>query len=281
MKIAIITDSTAYISESVLEKYQIHRIPLNVIIGDKSYEEEIELTADEFYPLVRDSQELPKTSQPSIGYMVDKLTALAKDYDAVIPIHLSSGISGTFQTMQAAAKIVESIAVYPFDSEVSAMAQGLYVIEAAKMALEQDTTPDKIIKRMNEMKESLRAYFVVDDLQHLHRGGRLSSTQAVIGSMLKVKPILHFVDKKIVPFEKIRTQKKALKRIAELFDHDAKIGKPIRAVVIHANAPELAETVKNELQERFANATIDISHFGAVIGTHLGEGSLGLTWYLE
>jgi len=280
MKIAIITDSTAYLEKSLIKQHNIHIVPLNVIIGDQSYEEETELTAERFYPLVRNSRELPKTSQPSIGYMTDKLNELAKEYQAVIAIHLSSGISGTFQTMQSAGKIAKEIDVYPYDSEVSAMAQGFYVLEAAKMA-EEGATPDEIFARLDEMKQSLRAYFVVDDLQHLQRGGRLSGAQALIGGMLQVKPILHFVDKKIVPFEKIRTQKKALKRISELFDEDAKKGKKIRGVVIHANVPELAEEFRDELQSQYLNVDLDISYFGAVIGTHLGEGSLGLAWYTE
>lgn len=280
MKVAIITDSTSYIPEEIREKYNIIVAPLSVNFGNQSYEEETELSAEDFYTLVRDSKELPKTSQPSIGYLTDKLTELAKEYDAAIAIHLSSGISGTFATMQTAGRMVENIDVYPFDSEISCMPQGFYVIEAAKM-VEQGATPDAIIERLNEMKQSMRAYFVVDDLQHLHRGGRLSGTQALVGSMLQVKPILHFVDTKIVPFEKIRTQKKALKRIVELFAEDAATGKPIRATVIHANVPELGESFADELRARFPNATIELSYFGAVIGTHLGEGSLGLGWYIE
>lgn len=201
MKVAIITDSTSYIPLEIREKYNIIVVPLSVTFGNKSYEEETELSADEFYTLVRDSKELPKTSQPSIGYITDKLTELAENYDAAIAIHLSSGISGTFNTMQTAGNMVEDIKVYPFDSEISCMPQGFYVIEAAKM-VEEGKSPEEIIARLNEMKQSMRAYFVVDDLQHLHRGGRLSGTQALVGSMLQVKPILHFHETKIVPFEK-------------------------------------------------------------------------------
>lgn len=280
MKIAVLTDSTSYLAESTRKKYNIEVVPLSVTFGNTSYEEEIELSAEEFYSLVRNSKELPKTSQPSIGFMTDKLTELAKDYDAVIAIHLSSGISGTYQSMQTAGTMIDEIDVHVFDSEMSCMAQGFYVLETVKM-IEQGSTPEEIIARLNEMKQSMRAYFVVDDLQHLHRGGRLSGTQALVGSMLQVKPILHFVDKKIVPFEKIRTQKKALKRIVELFDEDAKTGKPIRASIIHANVPDLAQAFAEELESLYPNADISISYFGAVIGTHLGEGSIGLAWYLE
>lgn len=280
MKVAIMTDSTAYLPEELRKELQIEMVPLSVVFGDRSYEEEIDLPASDFYPLVRDAKELPKTSQPSIGYMTEKLEQLAKEYDAVVSIHLSSGISGTYQSMQTAGSMVDGIDVHVFDSEISCMPQGFYVLEAAKLA-QEGATPSTILARLKEMKQSMRAYFLVDDLTHLHRGGRLSGAQALVGSMLQVKPLLHFVDTKIVPFEKIRTQKKAIKRLISLFDEDAKTGKPIRAVVIHANCPDEAKAIVSELERNYPNAEISTSYFGAVIGTHLGEGSLGLGWYAK
>lgn len=278
MKVAIITDSTAYIPEDVRKLYDIYMVPLIVNLGDTSYEEECELTAEKFYPMVREEKTFPKTSQPSIGKMVDLLESLKGEYDAAIAIHLSSGISGTIQSMQSAIKMVEGFETHVFDSEISCMVQGFYVLEAAKLAKE-NKDPESILNRLKEMKTSMRAYFMVDDLTHLHRGGRLNGAQALLGSMLQVKPILHFVDTKIVPFEKIRTQKKALNRLMDLFAEDAADGTKIRATVIHANVPQLAETFIEELKEKYPNVEVSLSYFGAVIGTHLGEGSLGLGWY--
>ncbi|NSL51775.1 DegV family protein [Calidifontibacillus erzurumensis] len=279
MKIAIVTDSTAYIPKNVREQLEIEMIPLNVIFGTESYQEEIELTIEEFYEKVRHSTELPKTSQPAIGLFEQTYRKLKdKGYEAVISIHLSSGISGTYQASRTAADMVEGITVYSYDSEISCMAQGFYVIEAAQMA-KQGKKVFEILARLDEIKNSMVAYFMVDDLSHLQRGGRLSGAQALIGSLLQVKPILHFENTKIVPFEKIRTQKKALKRILELFDEDANTGVPIVASVIHANRPETAEQIKNQIQENYPNVEISISYFGPVIGTHLGEGALGLVWY--
>jgi len=119
---------------------------------------------------------------------------------------------------------------------------------------------------------------MVDDLSHLQRGGRLSSAQALIGSLLQVKPLLHFEEKVIVPFEKIRTRKKAMKRIVELLEEDVKSGDPYRAAIIHANREEEANEWKAELEALFPNVEFMISYFGPVIGTHLGEGSMGLGW---
>ena len=122
---------------------------------------------------------------------------------------------------------------------------------------------------------------MVDDLSHLQRGGRLSSAQAFVGSLLQVKPLLHFVDKKIVPFEKIRTRKKALKRMFELLGEDAASGVQVKAVLIHANRLDEANELKAELEATYPNAEVSVSHIGPVIGTHLGEGAFGIGWYKE
>lgn len=276
MKTAVVTDSTAYIPKEMRDKLQIHMIPLSVIFGNETYKEEVEIQASDFYEEVK-TKELPTTSQPSTGEFLTLFEKLAKDYDAVISVHLSSGISGTFQGAVTAGEMIEGIKVYPFDSEVSCMVQGFYAIEAAEMA-QAGKGPDEIMARLNEMKTTTRAYFMADDLSHLQRGGRLSSAQAIIGSLLQVKPLLHFEKKVIVPFEKIRTRKKAMKRIVDLLEEDAKSGDAYRAAIIHANREDEAKEWKAELEEKFPNVEFMVSYFGPVIGTHLGEGSMGLGW---
>ncbi|MFJ7858071.1 DegV family protein [Peribacillus sp. NPDC097264] len=278
MKTAVVTDSTAYIPKEMRERLHIHMMPLNVIFSNEAYREEVDITADEFYEEVKKQEKLPTTSQPPIGLFVEKFEELKQNYDDVISIHLSSGISGTYQGAIAAGDMVEGIRVHAFDSEISCMVQGLYVLEAAQMALD-DKSADEIMARLREMKQSVRAYFMADDLSHLQRGGRLSSAQALIGSLLQVKPLLHFVDKVIVPFEKIRTRKKAMKRIADLLGEDAASGLPYRAVIIHAKREEEATEWKTELEARFPNVEFSLGYFGPVIGTHLGEGAMGMGWY--
>ncbi len=277
MKTAIVTDSTAYIPKELREQFNIHMIPLSVILNGEVYREEIDITATDFYTEVRNEERLPTTSQPSLGNFVELFETLSKEYDAVISIHLSSGISGTYQGAIQAADMVDGIEVYAFDSEISCMMQGFYTLEAAKLA-NQGEDPQTIINVLNEMKPTLKAYFMVDDLSHLQRGGRLSSAQAIIGSLLQVKPVLHFVDKVIVPFEKIRTKKKALKRITDLLGEDVEKGVPLQACVIHANCEEDAAQWKSELEQRFPEVEFTLSYFGPVIGTHLGEGALAMGW---
>ncbi|QHE53603.1 DegV family protein [Pontibacillus sp. HMF3514] len=278
MKTAIVTDSTAYIPEDVRKQHHIHMIPLSVLFGNESYKEEVDISTEDFFDMLRKSDELPKTSQPSIGMFQELYENLSLKYDAVVSIHLSSGISGTYQTSTTAGEMTEDLDVYTFDSEISCMAQGFYVLEAAEMA-NNGATPDQIMSRLEEMKNSLQAYFMVDDLTNLHRGGRLSGAQAVVGSLLQVKPVLHFVDTKIVPFEKIRTRKKALKRVKGLFEEVAAEGEPMKATIIHANREAEGQEILEELQEQYPHVEFVLSYFGPVIGTHLGEGAIGIGWY--
>ncbi len=279
MRTAIVTDSTSYIPKEVRDSLDIHMLPLNVIFGDASYQEEVEITAEQFFLKVREQKELPKTSQPAYGTIIEKFEQLSKEYEAVVAITLSSGISGTYQSIVSAGSMIDNLEVVAYDSEISCMVQGFYVIEAAEMA-KSGAGPTEIIERLDEIKKSANAYFMVFDLDHLQRGGRLSSAQAFVGSLLQVKPILTFVDKQIVAFEKIRTEKKAMKRITDLFGEVASNGEKMKAVVIHSNREDDAKKLAQQLSETYPNVELETSYFGPVIGTHLGEGALGLGWYV-
>lgn len=277
MKIAIVTDSTAYLTEEERSRYNIHMIPLSVNLEDGVYEEEVEITASEFYDKVRNSKVFPKTTQPPVGKFVELFEQLAKDYDEVISIHLSSGISGTFSGAVQAGNMVEGVNVTAFDSEIACSPQGMYVLEAAKM-VEQGATVEEIIAHLESIRPTLGAYFVVDDLAHLQRGGRLSAAAALIGGLLQVKPVLHFVDKVIVPFEKIRTRKKALRRVEELLAQAIEQHGDLQATVIHSNCEKEAAEWMKQLQATHPNVSFKLSYFGPVIGTHLGEGALAVGW---
>src|SRR5699024_1451328 len=145
------------------------------------------------------------------GSFVELFEELADQYDHIISIHLSKRFSGTYEAAKSASTMVDNIEVHAFDSELAAMPLGFFVIAAAEM-VQEGKSVNEIIKSLDDMKQKTRAYFMVDDLSHLQRGGRLNSAQAILGSVLNIKPILHVVDGLIVPFEKIRTRKKALNR---------------------------------------------------------------------
>src|SRR5699024_5999083 len=138
---------------------------------------------------------------------------------------------------------------------------------------------EAIIDRLQAMKQNINAYFMVDDLTNLQKGGRLSSAQAIIGGLLKVKPILHMVDGLIVPFEKIRTRKRAITRIMEMLARDAEAYDLTKVVFIHGNKEQATMNLESQYKEQQPEVETLISYFGPVIGTHLGENSVGVAWY--
>lgn len=280
MKIAVVTDSTAYIPTDLLEKYQIHTIPLSVNFGDETYREDIDITTEQFYEKIKTTETLPSTSQPAIGAFMELYKKLEDNYDAVISIHLSKKFSGTFEAAVSAGNKMEKIKVHAYDSEISAMPQGFSVLRAAELVAAGEDV-ETIIQQLNKLKVNTRAYFMVDDLSHLQRGGRLNGAQAIIGSLLNIKPILHVVDGLIVPFEKIRTRKKALGRIMSMLEDDIQQKQVKKVVFIHANNETAAQKLRDDFLKVHPDMETLISYFGPVIGTHLGEGSLGVTWYSE
>ncbi len=210
-KTAIITDSTAYLDESLIEKLEVQVIPLSVNFGEKTFREGSDITTSLFYQKLEDEVSLPTTSQPAIGEFVALMEQLKSNgVTDIVCIHLSAKISGTLQTALSAGEMVEGVSVFGFDSEISCSPQGFYVQVAAKMA-QEGSTGSEIMTYLTEMKHQVRAYFMVHDLNHLRRGGRLNGAQAIVGSLLQIKPILHFEDGLIMPYEKVRTEKKSLK----------------------------------------------------------------------
>lgn len=277
MKTAVVTDSTAYLTPEERERYHIHMVPLCVNIAGDVYDEEVDLTAGEFYDKVRGAKEFPKTTQPPIGKFVELFEQLSKDYEDIVTIHLSSGISGTYQGAVQAGNMVEGMNIYAFDTEIAAYVQGMYVKEAAKLAA-TGASGAEIMAHLESLRQTSQAYIIVDDLAHLQRGGRLSAAAALIGGLLQVKPVLHFQDKIIVPYEKIRTRKKALRRAEEKLAEALEQTPQLQATVIHANCEEEAKEWMASLQQSYPTIDFTLSYFGPVIGTHLGEGSVALGW---
>lgn len=281
MKIAVVTDSTAYLDESEVEKYGIKVVPIPVIIDGKSYNEGIDITNEEFYDKLRNSQSFPSTSQPPIGQMIEFYNELADEgYDAVISIHLASTISGFYNSLVQIAPSIDRIKVVPYDSQITVKLMGYLAIVASKLA-SQGADIEEIIKQLDDLKSTIDELFIVDDLQNLVRGGRLSNASAFIGGILKIKPLLTFDDNshEIVAFEKIRSRKKALLRVEELFAQAvANSPYPLRALVLDANDPVAGDAWTKSIKEKYPTMTVEHSYFGPVIGTHLGEKALALGW---
>ena len=280
-KIAIIMDSTAFLSEDLKKELDIRTVYLNLIVDSNSYKEVIDMPLDKYYDYLKNpNNAFPTTSQPAIGEVVACLEKLKEEgYTDVIAIALSSGISGTYSSYSVAGLMVDGLNVHPFDSEVSCRPEGYYAIKAARL-IKEGKSCKEIISALNEMKKVSKAYFMADDLTHLQRSGRLSGAQAMVGSLLQVKPLLHFDNKVIVPFQKIRTYKKVVARIYELFDEYYKQheGEHITVCVLHVDALEKAEEIKKYVDENYSNVTVEIDGISPVISTHLGIGAVGFGW---
>ncbi|USS86653.1 DegV family protein [Fructilactobacillus cliffordii] len=281
MKTAIVTDSTCYLSKKEIKKYHIHIIPLELLFGATEYLENVDITSKDFYLKLAEASELPTTSQPATGKLIELYNQLADEgYENVITITLAGTISGFYNQIGNIANMVSNLRVIPFDSEITLGLMGDLAIYAAQLAA-VDTDPDTIIAKLKEQRATIDELFVVDDLKNLVKGGRLSNASSFIGGLLNIKPILTF-DKQtdeIVAFDKVRTMKRALKRVEQLFsEKTAQLDYPIKAFVLDANASQTGKQWMKHLKHEFPEVEFTQAEIGPVIGTHLGSGALALGW---
>ena len=279
MKIAVVADSTAYIPKDLKEKHNIYTIPLIVNMDDGSYKEEIEITTAEFFEKMSAMNELPTTSQPSIGDYILLLEQLRNEgYTDVISVHLSAEISGTCANARAAGASVDGINLHVVDTEIACLMQGFMALYAAQNKDKLELV--ELLENLEEMKQktSSDAKFIVDSMKNLQKGGRVSHSQALIGGLLNIKPVLEFQEGKIVPYEKVRTMKKAKRLVEEQFGEVVKkhAGKKITATIIHSNDEETGREWMNHLKSLHPDVQFTLSYFGPVIATHLGEGGIAL-----
>lgn len=277
MKLAVVTDSSAVLPEDIQQHPDLFVIPIPVIIDGKSYSEGQDIEANAFYEMLNTSKEFPKTSQPVLGEVLALYDDLQKQgYDTVISIHLSAGISGFVSTLEAIKDDFSGLKIIPFDSRITSMPMG-NMVKATLDMNDAGASLAEIKERLAFIRDNVYAYLIVDDLNNLVRGGRLTNGAALLGGLLKIKPILTFVEGKIVLFEKIRSSKKAFARAEDIVGQKAAaIDQPVQFFVIHANNLEVAKIEKAKLQEKYPEAQITIGHFGPVIGTHLGEKAIGI-----
>lgn len=279
MKTAVVTDSTANLDQETIDKYGIKVVPIPYIIDGTEYQDGVDLTRPEFYEKMRNAKDFPTTSQPPVGEMINLYNQLADEgYDAVISIHIAGTISGLMTTLNNLKGQLGNIKLYPIDSSITEVPMGWMVKLAARMAA-QNEDAEKIVAAVEQLKKQYDAVFVVDDLKNLAHGGRLSNASAFIGTVLKIKPLLHF-DKesdKIVAFEKVRSLKKAMKRAQEIIKEETdKADYPFRLLVIHANNEKRGQEWAKEVQEAFPGVPVSLDEFDPVIAVHLGEGALAL-----
>ena len=278
MKLAVITDSSAYLEEKTLQRENLFILDIPVNIDGEEYVEGVNLTAEEFYQKMAQSAELPKTSQPSIAKLDEILSSLkGQGYTHVLGLFLSSGISGFYQNIQYMLDEYDGLTIAFPDTHITSSPLG-FMVESAFEWAEQGDDFAQIQEKLALQIADNSAFIIVDDLDHLVKGGRLSNGAAILGNLLSIKPILYFNDQGVIEvYEKVRTEKKAIKRLVEIIKESTKDGN-YRITVIHGNAPQTAAGLRQLLMESGVTAEIPIDTFGSVIGTHLGEGSIALSY---
>ncbi|HFI0037974.1 TPA: DegV family protein [Streptococcus suis] len=271
MKLAVITDSSAVLG---IEREDLFVLDIPVNIEGVNYVEGQNLTVEEFYQKMASSKELPKTSQPSLMELEEILGGLKdKGYTHALGLFLSSGISGFYQNIQYLADEFEGLTVAFPDTKITSAPLGMMVENVLKWA-DAGLGFEEITGKLNLEIGKTTAFIMVDDLNHLVKGGRLSNGAALIGNLLSIKPILYFTGEgKIEVYEKVRTEKKAIKRLIEILQEQTNEGQ-FQIAIIHANAPQKAENFKQQLEEAGVGSDLPIVSFGSVIGTHLGEGAV-------
>lgn len=279
-KIAVVTDSTAYIPDDLLDKYDIHVIPLNVNWDDKSYLDNVEISAEEFYNKLQTESQLPTTSQPSAGAFKSLFLKLADDYEGVVAILISSDLSGTIASALAAKEMVGDFPVEIVDSRLTTMALGFLALKAAEVA-QAGGDINQVAEAANSMIGQVRVLFVVDTLEYLHKGGRIGGAKRLLGSLLSMKPLLELVDGKIDTLDSVRTKKKAIQTMLSFFEEDAKAKKGIHLTIFHGVAERDAEQVKEYVVDAYKPKTLIMSKLSPVLGVHTGPGTLGIAYYFE
>lgn len=274
MKLAIITDNTAHLPEQLAEHADIFVLDIPVIIDGQSYVEGQNLTIEAFYQSMRESQELPKTSQPSLSELDDLLGRLsAEHYTHVIGLFLASGISGFWQNIQFLIEEHPELTIAFPDSKITSAPLGSMVGNALEWS-QQGLSFAEIMGKLEEQIAGTTAFIMVDDLNHLVKGGRLSNGSALLGNLLSIKPILRFDSEgKIVVYEKVRTEKKAMKRLVDILKELTDSGQ-YEVSIIHARAQDKADILKQLLLDNGYTCPVEEVHFGAVIAAHLGEGAV-------
>ncbi|MDN5023935.1 DegV family protein [Streptococcus sp. SO4] len=276
MKLAVITDSSAFLQAETLRKEDLFVLDIPVNIDGQEYVEGVNLTAQEFYEKMASASELPKTSQPSIAKLDEILSSLkAKGYTHALGLFLSSGISGFYQNIQYMKDEYEGLTIAFPDTRITSAPLG-YMVESVFRWAEQGEEFTTILDQLENQIQKTSAFIMVDDLDHLVKGGRLSNGAAILGNLLSIKPILYFNDQGVIEvYEKVRTEKKATKRLVEIVKEATANGN-YQITVIHGNAPQKAADLRQLLIDGGVATDVSIATFGSVIGTHLGEGSIAL-----
>jgi DegV family protein with EDD domain len=281
-KIALVTDSTAYIPSELSKAYNITIVPQSLIWGDQTYRDGVDIQPDEFYARLKTTKLMPTTAQVPVLDMQRTFQELVDQEFEVLGIFISAKLSGTWQSALQAREALGSSGekVHILDSNATAMAMGFPVLAAARAA-EQGVSMNDCIALAEEACRHVGVYFVVETLEFLHRGGRIGGAARFIGSALNLKPILELKDGRIEAHDRVRTKSKALDRVLELVEERVKGKSKIRLSTLHANAEDEAiQLLKRATTELGAIESI-LTTVSPVVGVHAGPGTVALAYMTD
>ena len=282
MAIKIVTDSTSYIADEYIKKYDINIVSLNVIINGVS-SREVDIENEVFYEEIKNSKEIPKSSQPIPEEMLNTFREIVEDGDSIVGIFLSSKMSGTYSNANMIKDMIledyPDAEIHILDSKTNCMQMGFAVIEAARTASEGKSI-NEVINAANHVINNSRFLFTPETLEYLKKGGRIGGAAALFGNVLQIKPILTVVNGETSVFKKVRTRKKAIEEIVKTVLEEIESKGFGDIVVHHINCQEdglkLAKALENKLGKK-----VEIQSIGPVIGVHVGPGSIGIAYYTK
>ncbi|GAE30635.1 DegV family protein [Halalkalibacter hemicellulosilyticus] len=280
MTIKIVTDSTCDLTTEVIQTYDITVVPLSITFQSETFLDGVDLTKQEFLNKLKSSEELPKTSQPSMGSFSEVYERLLTDPSTthVVSIHITEGMSGTYQSARAAAQEFNG-KVTVVNSSFISQALGFQVMEAAEKARQGFSVKD-IVTHLNMIREQTSLYMMVDTLDYLVKGGRIGRGRALIGSLLKIKPIASLDDGVYTPVAKVRTEQKILAFFKKKFEQETAGKKVKRIGISQVDAEKLAIKVRDMIR-LLTDAPVSIAETSPIISTHTGPGALAFMYYYE
>jgi DegV family protein with EDD domain len=282
-KIAIVTDSTAYIPPEIMRGHEIHSVPLQVIWGSETFRDGIDILPEQFYARLAESKVNPTTSQPSPAVFKEVYERLAKEGFDVMSMHISSKLSGTMDSATQARAALPHLNIELHDSLSTSMCLGFQLLTVMRAA-EQGASLRECKALAEQARENSGVLFLLNTLEYLRRGGRIGGAQAFLGTALNLKPILEVRDGRVEGIDKVRTWNKAMDRLLEIFEQRIDKRVPVRIGALHGGVSEEAVALLERARQRFGISEVSetvISPVSPVIGVHTGPGVVGLAYMVK
>lgn len=266
----VVTDSTSDVPQEWCERFGIEVVPLKVLFGTDSFRDRVDLSTSQFFARLAQAERLPTTSAPSPGDFAAVYERLSHECDGVISIHISGGLSATVEAARVGARSVEGFPVHVIDSRCVTVC----VAFLCRVAAEAPTLGEAV-RMVEERVPRQRILALLDTLKYLEMGGRIGRAQALLGSVLDVKPILGVSNGQVEALDRVRTRSKAIPRLVEMLRRDLPVE---RLAVVHAQAPQDAERIRAQVAHELPELEVETGEIGAVLGTHVGPRAVGMTY---